>query len=827
MKIADLFVELRARGLATVQGQLAGLKVSLAKVGTAFNGINRVARRALLVVGGALGLAAKAAMDFEKQLAMVNTMLDQADANYLPAYARGLQSLSKEFGQSTATLSKGLYDILSASVAPAEALNVLRVATKAAAGGFTDTAITADAITTILNSYGMAASRAAEVSDLLFATVKRGKLTMEELASGIGKAAATSAVAGLSLEELFASIATITRAGISSDQAMTSVVGVLRSFLKPTTEAKELAKSLGFELSTASLKAEGFSGVFAKINKLSAEQLAVLFPNIRGLKGVAAAMQDLTGFAKDVDMMFTAYGRTEEAFLKRQGTLEFQLGRTKQAFIGLFRAMGESLLPALKNIVAWLGKLVNAMTRNSDKILNVITTIGKWALKIVIVIGGVKALAAALGILNLVLSGGALGIFLKLAGVALAAYAAYKAWGAAVEYADGAINKFIDSSENLADKLENMNNQLKDSQDGAKSLVVELADLVDAGSGTESALNREAEIITKLISLYPSLASSLNGLGKDRVANIKIIKDTVAAMQELQKVEQYDLQKRKQKAAFVAEDEAKANILGLREQMKREEITLAGIKQRGARQAKDIQKQGIVKYELTGGDMSNYATQYDASKERSKELKANLAKETQALRDARDAQARLVDEGMAKEEIKKRMTPEISGPSMESLKKLQEERTKQFQQIAALQIQFLQEESARERAALKLKHAIEIQEAVAAGKDLTLIYQRQMLERALMEREIQKKTAKEQQDEMAKAAAALAKGGEIALKQEEADKRGKGGGQFGGVAEQYRRIQSGFMAGDIQKNQLKTQKEIAREIAELNDKMGGVGGVGV
>ena len=79
---------------------------------------------------------------------------------------------------------------------------------------------------------------------------------------------------------------------------------------------------------------------------------------------------------------------------------------------------------------------------------------------------------------------------------------------------------------------------------------------------------------------------------------------------------------------------------------------------------------------------------------------------------------------------------------------------------------------------------------------------------------------------MAKAAAALAKGGEIALKQEEADKRGKGGGSFGGVAEQYRRITSGMMNGDVQKNQLKTQKEIAREIAELNDKMG-VGGVGV
>jgi len=419
-----------------------------------------------------------------------------------------------------------------------------------------------------------------------------------------------------------------------------------------------------------------------------------------------------------------------------------------------------------------------------------------------------------------------IGALVKIGILIATAIAGWYAYDAALDAVGKGVNEFIDSAETLADKLEDMTNKLRESQDGAKSFVVELADLIDTGSGMESELDREAEIINKLISLYPTLAENLSKLGKDRVANIKIIKDTVAAMQELQKVEQFDLLKKKQKAAFVAEDEAKMNVAGLRDQLKQEEVTLAGIRQRARSQAERMQKQGPEAFFASGGTVTNYSKQEAESMKRRNRLVVDLAKETQAVKDARDAQARLVDEGVAKDEIKKRIAPEIAGPSMESLKKLQEERTKQFQQIAALQIQFLQEESARERAALKLKHAIEIQEAVAAGKDLTLIYERQMLERAVMERDIQKRTAKEQQDEMAKAAAALAKGDELSQKQQEAMKEPKRGGQFGGVADMFRRIQSGIFGNDIQKNQLKTQKEIAKEIAELNDKMG-VGGVGI
>jgi len=354
MKLADLYVELRAKGLARLQHNLDKLHSRL-------GGLSRYARRAFLGMAGAISGAVYAAAKFEKQMAMVSTMLSEADMRWMGPFAKGVRRLSVELGESTATLSKGLYDILSASVAPAEALDVLRASAKAAAAGMTSTAVAADAITTILNSYRLPASKAAEISDKLFATVKRGKLTFEQLASSIGKAAATAAVSGLKLEELLAAISTITRAGINADQAMTAVVGILRSFLKPTDEAKELAKELGFEMSTATLKAEGLAGVFERINNLSAEQVAALFPNIRGLKGVAAALKDLSGYYRDVALISSAAGMSQEAYAKTTKTFAFRLNQLKQAFKDLGVQLGEALLPALKEAVDWLSNLTGTL----------------------------------------------------------------------------------------------------------------------------------------------------------------------------------------------------------------------------------------------------------------------------------------------------------------------------------------------------------------------------------------------------------------------------------------------------------------------------------
>lgn len=330
---------MRRAGMSTgfLSGRLSALKMA---------GIAAATALAFRLVTG-IGTAIKSSAEFEKQLASVNTMLTEQTVGFLPEYGRALEELSVKYGQSTATLSKGLYDILSASIGAADAIEVLDIATQAAIGGMTKAEIAADALTTILNSYNMAASQAADVSDMLFATVKRGKLTYEELAQNIGKVAATAASSGVSLKELLAIIASLTRQGIKADMAMNAVSQMILKTVNPAKEARGVWKSLGIEFGSAAIKARGISGIMEQLSIATPEQIAKMFPKKASL-GVNALRKNIDGLKFDLNAVGDSAGDASDAFNKMAGTTAQDIQRLKQYFADFGREVGDTVIPALK-----------------------------------------------------------------------------------------------------------------------------------------------------------------------------------------------------------------------------------------------------------------------------------------------------------------------------------------------------------------------------------------------------------------------------------------------------------------------------------------------
>lgn len=313
----------------------------------------------IYMLGNALRSGVQESAAFSKQMANVSTMLSGQAMSLMPRYAQEIRKMSKEFGEGTETLSKGLYDILSASIAPAKALDVLTVSTRAAKAGLTDTGIAADAITTILNSYGLSADHAADVSDKLFAIVVRGKTTFGELAPNIGKVAALAATAGESFSDLGAVIATMTRAGVQTEIAMTSLRAIILSFLKPQTDSVEMARKFGVELSSNTLRTIGLTGVIKKLKKATAEELAVIVPTSRAITGFAAAIQKAEGLASDYDFMLNSLGQTETAYQKIAATSAVKLEQLNQEWIDLKRSMGDIIIEPLISIFQTLTKVID------------------------------------------------------------------------------------------------------------------------------------------------------------------------------------------------------------------------------------------------------------------------------------------------------------------------------------------------------------------------------------------------------------------------------------------------------------------------------------
>lgn len=326
-----------------------------------FNRDVRVIQRAMtglfgtgMAIGGAYMLTrslreiSREAATFEHQMAKVSTMLDSQSMSILPRYRDQILDMSIAFGEGTTALTEGMYQILSATIGPKRAMDVLATSAKSAKAGFTETGISANLITTILKSYSLEAIYAGAVSDKLFSTIKRGKTVLEELNANMGKVAALAATAGVSLDDFLAAISTLTRAGMPTEIALTSIRAILSTFLKPDPKAKKLAwEEFGLALNTATLRGLRLVGVLDKLRNASAEQIAIIMPERRALAGLAAALRNADSAAVDLDLHINSAGQTQEAFAKMTGTTAFQMGRYRSSIAAVKTELGEGLLPAL------------------------------------------------------------------------------------------------------------------------------------------------------------------------------------------------------------------------------------------------------------------------------------------------------------------------------------------------------------------------------------------------------------------------------------------------------------------------------------------------
>ncbi|MBT4816243.1 MAG: phage tail tape measure protein, partial [Lentisphaerae bacterium] len=209
----------------------------------------------------------------------------------------------------------------------------------------------------------------------------------------IGMVATTASTAGVSMDEMGAALATMTRNGVRTENAVTALNAIISTFLKPTAEAAEYARTLGFEMSSATLESEGLAGVFERISQLPPDAVARLFPNVRALRGVLPALRNMQGFGDDLAAMGGRAGATGEAYGKMTKTLTHSFAQLKQAGLSVLSVVGEALAEpvgrAAKSLTRY-AKMVREVIRNNKGL--VVT-----ALKIVTAVGAVGSILVAVG----------------------------------------------------------------------------------------------------------------------------------------------------------------------------------------------------------------------------------------------------------------------------------------------------------------------------------------------------------------------------------------------------------------------------------------------
>lgn len=313
-----------------LKSKLDGAKSSLKDFGGVAAGAAKTAITAIAGISTALAGVAAAAVktgaEYETSLAKVGTIADTS-VKSLGDLSGEILRLSGDTGAGAAELNEALYSAISAGADTGHAVDLVAVAVKAARGGFTDTETAVDGLTSALNAYAMETSDAEGLANKFLVTQNLGKTTFGELAGSIGNVAPTANAAGVSVDELLASVASLTANGIGTSEAMTGMKAALSNIIKPTGEAGKLAEQLGIDFSAAALQTKGWAGFLADLQDKTGgntDQLATLFGSVEALNTVLTltSEQGTALMNKTLGEMASNTTALDEAYEAMSGTLE-------------------------------------------------------------------------------------------------------------------------------------------------------------------------------------------------------------------------------------------------------------------------------------------------------------------------------------------------------------------------------------------------------------------------------------------------------------------------------------------------------------------------
>jgi TP901 family phage tail tape measure protein len=276
-----------------------------------------------------------------------------------------LLSTSLEGAFSQTELLAASYDVASAGFTDAaDAAQVLEASALGAVGGMSELGTVSDAVTSVLNAFGLESDKAAKIVDGFIQTQNDGKIIVDQYARQIGRIAPTASAAGISIDELNAAIATITAQGVPVEQTFTGLNQAIVSILKPTGEAEKIAKKLGISFNAAALESKGFEGILSEIagSGATTDQLAKLFGSVEAMKAVFPLINDdLVKFNQNLLNQANSSGTALKATEEFQGTLSFQFSQIVKNVGNLARSLDEVLGPAFKGILGTVNDIVSKM----------------------------------------------------------------------------------------------------------------------------------------------------------------------------------------------------------------------------------------------------------------------------------------------------------------------------------------------------------------------------------------------------------------------------------------------------------------------------------
>ena len=323
---------------------------------------------------------------------------------------------------------------------------------QAAAASGEDVATVSNTVSAALAGFGLEASSAARVADILTNSANASKAGVADMGEVFKYAAPISHTLGISMEELAAASGLMMDKGLEASQVGTSLTMAFTKLSSPTAKAKKVMTELGFSAVDA-------KGNFKSLEQIVRDLNAAMADYTPSQKVAAlATMMDTEAASKFMTLMDAGadsiHANTEA--IKERGTAEQtasemqkSLSANLETLTGSFQSVTMSIMqqnvPAIQALVQWTTGLLDKFNDLPTSTKSVIATFFAVAAAIGPILTTIGPLMTGFGGLTKIL-----GFLVSPAGLAIAAITAL---GALFVYEMSTNAQFAASVKNMADKV--------------------------------------------------------------------------------------------------------------------------------------------------------------------------------------------------------------------------------------------------------------------------------------------------------------------------------------------------------------------------------------
>lgn len=241
-----------------------------------------------------------------------------------------------------------------------EVLKAQEGALMAATATGEDLARTATVIGSTIRGFGLDASEAGRVADVMTASFTGSALTLEKFQTAMTKVAPVAKILGMSLEDTTATLGVLTDSGIEASIAGTSLRNI---FLKLGDPSSDLAKSIGFTVNSGEDMVAQFKRM--KDEGVNVEKMLEIV-DVRQVAAISTMIENIDVLERQIGAYEGAAGAAKDMADIVGDNLEGATKRYNSALQGLSIVLVDKIAPALTSVLEGVTKLITGFTDMND-----------------------------------------------------------------------------------------------------------------------------------------------------------------------------------------------------------------------------------------------------------------------------------------------------------------------------------------------------------------------------------------------------------------------------------------------------------------------------